>query len=224
MSETETVQYLDFRYIFSVSKFVSMTSKKLIYSFLYKNVFVCYKIEMLEVLLELPNVDVHIRDRFGRTAFKVAAEEIQGINGHCVAAFAKAAGYDIDYVDKRGNNALMRAVKHGNMYVAEALSVYRGFDVNAQNKRGWTALMYAAQQSKGIAEMLLKAVNVDVNIVSIYDNDVLMIAALYGDAPTMKLLLADGRVNKTRRNEEGTTATMLAARYGKAETLSGMFQ
>jgi len=149
---------------------------------------------------------------------------------------------NINHKDKDGNTYLMRAVREGNIRVAQALINTRKIDEKAYNKEGFTALMLAVQSNN---KEMIKLLCLQNNLYyrSYYDNDSvqayysmrsqkekqtpLMFAVLAQNEEVVDLLL-QGRLQENSKqgratNKDGQTALMLAAQGANLEILKKIY-
>ena len=110
---------------------------------------------------------------------------------------------------------LMMAAMRGELKLAAAL-IDKDADVN---KTGWTPLHYAASSTQGdqlgVAKLLLEnAAYIDA--ASPNGSTTLMMAAMYGNTSTLKLLLDEG-ADPTLKNQLGLTAVDFAQRADRKE-------
>ncbi len=110
---------------------------------------------------------------------------------------------------------LMMAAMRGELKLAAAL-IDKDADVN---KTGWTPLHYAASSTQGdqlgVAKLLLEnAAYIDA--ASPNGSTPLMMAAMYGNTSTLKLLLDEG-ADPTLKNQLGLTAVDFAQRADRKE-------
>ena len=110
---------------------------------------------------------------------------------------------------------LMMAAMRGELKLAAAL-IDKDADVN---KTGWTPLHYAASSTQGdqlgVAKLLIEnAAYIDA--ASPNGSTPLMLAAMYGNTSTLKLLLDEG-ADPTLKNQLGLTAVDFAQRADRKE-------
>ena len=110
---------------------------------------------------------------------------------------------------------LMMAAMRGELKLAAAL-IDKDADVN---KTGWTPLHYAASSTQGdqlgVAKLLLENAAY-INAASPNGSTPLMMAAMYGNTSTLKLLLDEG-ADPTLKNQLGLTAVDFAQRADRKE-------
>ena len=109
-----------------------------------------------------------------------------------------------------GETPLMLAALRGQEALVVQL-VARGAKVN---QRGWTALHYAATGGHARVAAFLLGAQADVNAESANGSTPLMMAAMYGNAATVKLLLESG-ADPQVRNDQGLSAEDFAQRAGR---------
>ena len=122
-------------------------------------------------------------------------------------------GGDCNTSNEEGSTLLMLAAGVGNMEMVEML-IKAGAAVDATDSRGWTALMKALfnyEQNRGfpdVVSVLIEA-GADIEHQVSYGTRPLMIAAGYGEAGVVDVLLAAG-VDATAKNEGGRSAKTIA--------------
>ena len=98
------------------------------------------------------------------------------------------------------------------------LALARGEDVNDKDNFDHTALMLAIwKKHNSIVKLLLDQPAVDVNVKDIVGQTVLHWAAEYNNAEGARMLLLHKDFNSA--NNGGSTALMIAVKYGKEEVL-----
>ena len=124
-----------------------------------------------------------------------------GISGLCTSAFS--GSFDDFFI----------AIRNDNVGKLSDL-LQRGFDPNTRNEKGQPGLTVAMrEQSPKVARMLVDQPAIDVNALNLSGESALMIAAIKGDLPSVKLLLDRG----ARVNQPGWTALHYAASVGFIE-------
>lgn len=123
------------------------------------------------------------------------------------------SGADINSRDEEGATALMLAAGKGYSGMVEML-LQAGAEVDAADLRGWTALMKALfnyEQNKGFPEIVSTLIDAgaDIEHKVAYGTRPLMIAAGYGEARVVEVLIAAG-VDVNAENEGGRTAQTIA--------------
>lgn len=131
---------------------------------------------------------------------------------------AKAAtllknGADINSRNEEGATALILAAGVGNLEMVEML-LQAGAEVDATDTRGWTALFKALfnyEQNRGFPDVVSALIDAgaDIEHQIAYGTRPLMIAAGYGEARVVEILLLAG-VDVGATNEGGRTARVMA--------------
>ena len=114
----------------------------------------------------------------------------------------------------RAETPLMLAALRGQEALVVQL-VARGAEVN---HAGWTPLHYAATGGHARIAAFLLGAHADVNAESANGTTPLMMAAMYGNAQTVKLLLESG-AEPYPRNDQGLSAEDFAHRAGREDSL-----
>ena len=132
-----------------------------------------------------------------------------------VEVLLKAPKIKVETRTPQDESPLMMAAMRGELKLATAL-IDKDADVN---KTGWTPLHYAASSTQGdqlgVAKLLLEnAAYIDA--ASPNGSTPLMMAAMYGNASTLKLLLDEG-ADPTLKNQLGLTAVDFAQRADRKE-------
>lgn len=151
-------------------------------------------------------------------------------------------GADVNIQSKDGHTALLLAIsnaaqdspKYPPLHLSQRESAIRqqesmiklikvllqgDADPNAQNKHGQTGLMIAARADSVEIVSLLLTHNADVRIKDEDGRNVLMYAVETKDLPSCLKLLLDSKININDHDREGVTALMMAASWGKLETV-----
>ena len=138
------------------------------------------------------------------------------------AALLKS-GADCNSSNEEGSTLLMLAAGVGHLEMVEML-IKKGAKVDATDARGWTALMKALfnyEQNRGFPDVVSVLIDAGANIehqVS-YGTRPLMIAAGYGEASVVEVLLAAG-VDTGAMNEGGRTAKVMAETKDYVEVIN----
>lgn len=132
-----------------------------------------------------------------------------------VEVLLKAPKIKVETRTPQDESPLMMAAMRGELKLAAAL-IDKDADVN---KTGWTPLHYAASSTQGdqlgVAKLLLEnAAYIDA--ASPNGSTPLMMAAMYGNTSTLKLLLDEG-ADPTLKNQLGLTAVDFAQRADRKE-------
>jgi ankyrin repeat protein len=129
-------------------------------------------------------------------------------------ALARHPQVRVDARNARDETALMLAALRGQEELV-VLLVSRGAAVN---KTGWTPLHYAATGGHLRVSAFLIGAHADVNAEAPNGTTPLMMAAMYGNGQTVKLLLESG-ADPLVRNDQGLGAEDFAQRAGREEAL-----
>ena len=122
-------------------------------------------------------------------------------------------GADCNSTNEEGSSLLMLAAGSGNLELVEML-IKSGAEVDATDARGWTALFKALfnyEQNRGFPDVvsILIAAGANIEHQVSYGTRPLMIAAGYGEAGVVEVLLAAG-VDAGAKNEGGRSAKTIA--------------
>ena len=129
-----------------------------------------------------------------------------------LAALLKARGLKAEVRNSKDESALMLASLAGMREVCERL-IALDADVN---KTGWAPLHYAASGGHDAVIQLLLDHHAYIDAESPNQTTPLMMAAMYGSASSVKLLL-DGGADATVRNALGLNAMDFAQRGGRTD-------
>jgi ankyrin repeat protein len=129
------------------------------------------------------------------------------------AAALLESGADCNTKNEEGASALMLAAGAGNLEMVEML-LKAGAEVDATDTRGWTALFKALfnyEQNRGFPDVVSALIDAgaDIEHQVAYGTRPLMIAAGYGEARVVEILLLAG-VDVGAVNEGGRTARVMA--------------
>jgi uncharacterized protein len=129
-------------------------------------------------------------------------------------------GFDPNSHDEYGQSALGLAVSEGSDRVVEVLLKNPQLDLNARNNVGETALMFAALQGRlELARRLIeRGATVDQG-----GWNALHYAATGPEPKVVEMLLQRGAPIDAR-SPNGTTALMMAARYGNEQSVTVLLQ
>lgn len=128
-----------------------------------------------------------------------------------VLRLLKAKGVDINAPGKDGSNALLEAVRYGDLGMASLL-VESGADVKRPNRYGLAPLSLAAQDGARDLMALLIEAGADPNASDPAGDTPLMAASKEGSPQAVALLLDSGAKIEARDPTFGQTALMLAVR------------
>ncbi len=154
--------------------------------------------------------DPNSRDPKGQVGLFVA---LQKESLSAAEALLESPALDVNALNEKGESALMMAALRGRLDWCERL-LKRGATVN---QPGWSPLHYAATgpEPRTVALLMERGANVEAEAPN--RNTPLMMAARYGSAASVDLLLAKGADVK-RSNQAGLTAADFA-RLGGREAL-----
>ncbi len=137
------------------------------------------------------------------------------------------AGTECEARNEEDMTPLMLAANQGHQEIVEAL-IKHGADVNAKNTQGWTALMKAIYNYgldrgfPGIVSILVAAGS-EIETEISYGTRPLMLAAGYGQAEVIELLLAAG-ADVLARNEGGLTARTMAEYKDYVQVINQLYE
>ncbi|MDW5444385.1 ankyrin repeat domain-containing protein [Polaromonas sp. SM01] len=120
---------------------------------------------------------------------------------------------DVNKLNAQGESPLMIAALKGELDMAASL-IKKDADVN---KTGWTPLHYAASKGHLAIMSLLLDNNAYIDAESPNGTTPLMMAAMYGTAPAVKLLLEAG-ADPMLKNQQDLTAIEFAQRASRTES------
>jgi uncharacterized protein len=130
------------------------------------------------------------------------------------ATLLKRPDLQVEVRNALDESPLMLAALQGNLEICQAL-IQRDADVN---KPGWTPLHYAATNSHTAVMQLLLDNHAYIDAASPNGSTPLMMAAMYGNASAVKLLLEAG-ADPTLKNDLGLSAIEFAQRVKKVESI-----
>lgn len=164
------------------------------------------------VALALRGFDLNSRNEKGEPALIVALRE----DSLKVASFLLTQrSVQVELRNPQGESPLMIAAIKGHLGPARQL-IQRGAEVN---KTGWTPLHYAASRTEPdsveMARLLLEH-HAYIDAESPNRSTPLMLAAMYGHADLVRLLLEEG-ADASLRNEQGMTAVDFARRADRGD-------
>lgn len=168
--------------------------------------------ESAVVALALRGFDLNSRNEKGEPALIVALRE----DSLKVASFLLTQrSVQVELRNPQGESPLMIAAIKGHLGPARQL-IQRGAEVN---KTGWTPLHYAASRTEPdsveMARLLLEH-HAYIDAESPNRSTPLMLAAMYGHADLVRLLLEEG-ADASLRNEQGMTAVDFARRADRGD-------
>ncbi len=136
-------------------------------------------------------------------------------------------GADLNCRNDEGMTLLMRAAGLGKLDIVEVL-LQMGANVQEKDAQGWTALMKALfnhELNRGFPEVVsaLITAGAEVETGIGYGVRPLMLAAGYGEAGVIEVLLAAG-ADVNAKNEGGRTARMMAEAKDYVEVINLLYQ
>ena len=136
-------------------------------------------------------------------------------------------GADYNGSNNEGVTVLMLAASNGHLELVETL-IDAGADVNAVDVRGWTALMkaiYNYDLDAGFPEIVRMLIDAGAEIETqiAYGTRPLMLAAGYGQAGVIEVLLAAG-ADVQAQNEGGRTARTMAEAKDYVEAFNLLYE
>lgn len=137
------------------------------------------------------------------------------------------SGADGNASNDEGLTVLMMAAGNGHLEIVDTL-IKAGANVNAADKLGWTALMkaiYNYDMDKGFPEIVsaLIEAGADIETQIAYGTRPLMLAAGYGQAGVIDVLLAAG-ADVSAKNEGGFTARTMAEYKDYVEVINQLYE
>ncbi len=137
------------------------------------------------------------------------------------------AGADCNARNEEQATPLMLAASLGRLDIVETF-IGHGADVNAKDSRGWTALMkaiYNPELDRGFPEIVSALIEAGSEIETqiSYGTRPLMLAAGYGQAAVIDVLLAAG-ADVGARNEGGFTARTMAEYKDYVEVINLLYE
>ncbi len=165
-----------------------------------------------------PNTTGYDKEKAQAELFKLS--ENGTLNPFALAVLLDA-GADLKGEDVGGNTALIYAARGKKEAPGVVkLLIEKGADPNKQNKSGTTPLMAAAIKGyTKIAEKLIEAKNINLDIQSKFKNTALMWAANHGKSEIVEMLIKAG-ADLNIKNSAGNTALSLAEKSGHTEIAS----
>jgi serine/threonine-protein phosphatase 6 regulatory ankyrin repeat subunit B len=189
-------------------------------------------IELVELLLKHPNININVRDNAGRTALIYAVsitydtkkllldtpgvkEFLESLQQPIVKLLLKHPKIDVNALDHNKRTALQYAESFNDIKTIKLLLDHPDIDVNLQDNMGNTILMRMAfSGAKDIVELLLKVPNIEINKRNRVGTTALIIAASQGQRKIVQLLLNQPDIDINTQEEEGLSALCAAIRYG----------
>ena len=165
--------------------------------------------------LTLRGFDLNIVDERGETALLIA---VRSGSDKVVEFLLKQPSVKVEARNRNGESPLMLAALLGRLDIATKL-IQRKAEVN---KTRWTPLHYACSNAEPSSEAMVRLLlehHAYIDAESPNRSTPLMMAARYGHADLVPLLLAEG-ADPTLRNEKGMTAIDFARQTGRDDQAS----
>ncbi|KIV83969.1 hypothetical protein PV11_05949 [Exophiala sideris] len=182
------------------------------------------RVELVEALLDMNDIDVNLQVSDGSSALSLAASWGQ----EAVAKLLLLAGADAGLSDAKGWTPLIRAATHGQESTVRLLLDHINHDVRIIGHRDWydwTALLHAASEGhEGVVELLLGQDGAGIDSADKSGMTSLAIAAKNGHEGVCRMLLAHGAVGLNQKDGQyGRTPLMWAAVSGHEEVVKLFF-
>jgi ankyrin repeat protein len=144
--------------------------------------FICYvdtnKIEILKLLLKLPDINVNIQDKYKENILHSACEEN---NIKIVKLLLAHPNIDVNIKNKYERTPLYIACRYNNIELAKLLLTHSNIDVNVKDVDGDTPLYYACKNNQiDIVKLLLEHPKIKIDF---------FILRKYKDNPQIYILL-----------------------------------
>lgn len=172
------------------------------------------KMDVVDLLLAQPGIDVCDADGWGRTPLAMAAS---GGNLAILERLLAVEGVDPNLQDRNGWTPLHRAASGGRSAMIERLLAVKGVDPNLQDGSGWTPLHMAAQSDNPAATVtsLLRAENIEPDLAD--DQGRTPLSVLCGNEfvslETIDILTAIDGVNPDSKDDAGRSPLSWAITY-----------
>jgi ankyrin repeat protein len=167
------------------------------------------RVEIVICILEAHHKSLNQKDRFGRTAFLLAAK--QGHVSVLSALFNSNAA--LTDVDQQGRSALMLAVREGHVDCVDWLLANQ-VDTKHKDFRGWNAALTAASYGHlGILQRLFETDPETIDIVDYFGRTPFLEAAKQSYIDIAKWISGISTVNASATDKAGRTALMLCVLY-----------
>ena len=177
--------------------------------------------EILELLLEQPEIDINSVNEIGDTALHVA-----GYYGNLWAVKKLVSDPRIKTLNSRNNDGktpLLEAVMMGNVDCVRELVKFPEINLFGCCPKGRTLLGNAVMSAvidddNAIVELLLKQPELDINSVNEIGDTALHVAGYSGNLWAVKKLVSDPRIKTLNsRNNDGQTPLIGAVRMGDVD-------
>lgn len=145
----------------------------------------------VKTAVERKGYDINIQDWKGRTALLIAAKMQSSEANLAVIDYLLSHGANPDIHDKEGDTALLQALAHDRLDLAQRL-IEEGKDFNSQDADGWSALIILSKT--GNMDLIRKLVDkgANINAQTRVGWSALIMASAYGQTEVVKYLLDNG--------------------------------
>ena len=177
-------------------------------------------VEVVNVLLQHPQVDVNYKDFYNRTSLWLAS-----YRGHLKVVMSLLNDNRTDVNIRGGQDSrtggpvlatpLLAASGEGHVAVVKELISHPQIDINKVERFEGTPLLVASQNGHvEVVKTLLADERVNVNQAGRMGASPLLIASQKGHVDVVKTLLADQRADVNQARKDGTTPLSIASKFG----------
>ena len=167
-------------------------------------------LDEIKQLLEVPGIDVNLKDSNGLTPLMYAS----GKNTYTIAELLLTVpGINVNLQNNRGLSALMLSSLKGFSQMTKMLLQVPGINVNLQEQDGYTALMIASDKGHiNVVKALLESPEINVNLQNKHGYTALHIASFISkNIEIIKLLLTFPGINVNLQDNNEDTVLILAS-------------
>lgn len=173
------------------------------------------KESIVKLLLQRPEINIHIESPTGKSAYILACDRPEGNNIRQLLAQYNA---DFDKKLRLLNHQWLKAAFNGQLSKMQNLE--NSIDINIKNIKGMNALMFAAEERHiSLVTYLLSKPHIDINAQNYMGRTALIIAAQAGTVPIIAALLAIPHIDVNIQDENGVSALMYAAKNSHKEVV-----
>lgn len=168
---------------------------------------------IVQELLQQPNIRVNIHNNEGETALMAAAS--QG-NENTARLLLKVPNININAQDQSGRTALIHAALNGREDIVKILLQVLNININAQDQKGRTAFNHAVLNGRdNVVKLLLHVPGIDINSYDKSGFTPLMHAIFAKNENMVNILSEAPEININAQTKDGNTALMFAAESGQ---------